>query len=419
MDLESACIIPVPHEMVKNIFGKTIKLIPNNSKIEYEKIRPGDLCTIQNDIVLGEFSFAKNRPALILNIDLDSKKALICFLTTSDSDLSKDKNSLIQFNKNSFYPEFLKDSGNKDSYIKCATFSEISIDRIIDKVGEVESKIEFSEYLNKIYKYVGTKLKEGIKNFEEIQNATTTDDTKIKGTTTELANTEDESKSTEILNTSTSTTTNNTQTTFFKPLTDKEIEKTFKTYFLNCYGNTQLDFSKFPLSVFIDEVESEILQKLNSMTDKERGYKISNTTNSISLEEVIDNRGNAKTNCYTLKINQGIKNQKLFPYKEYEINAFNVKRKSAYTTHDKLLTQVLNSVCQGNDPSYYMHYAGFIVVMAKKSHISEEQLKLNLEHSGIIYKGQLEDIFKLDLNFFKNLCCDSQYYNYQNSDNEK
>ena len=196
MDLESACIIPVPHEMVKNIFGKTIKLIPNNSKIEYEKIKSGDLCTIQNDIVLGEFSFAKNRPALILNIDLDSKKALICFLTTSDSDLSKDKNSLIQFNKNSFYLEFLKDSGNKDSYIKCATFSEISIDRIIDKVGEVEAKIEFSEYLNKIYKYVGTKLKEGIKNFEEIQNATTTDDTKIKGTTTELANTEDESKST-------------------------------------------------------------------------------------------------------------------------------------------------------------------------------------------------------------------------------
>lgn len=414
IDSENACIVPVAHEMLKNLFGKTIKIIPKNKLIDYTSIKPGDLCTIQNDVVLGEFSFAKNRPALILNVDLDNKKVLICFLTTSESDSVKDKSSLIALNKENFYPEFAKKT-EKDSYIKCSTYSEISIDRIIDKVGEVKSKEEFSDYALKIYKYVSAKLKEGIKNFvEETQSIVKSEKDKIVQKQTEISNYDSKSQSLKI--TPKTSIENKNQLQFFKPLSDQEIEKIFRTYFLDSYGEIKLDFSKFDLSKCIDEVKYKILQYL---TNSQKLFKIANSKDSVSLNEVIDAKGQAKQNCYVLKINENVKDQKNFPYKEYVINAFNVKRKAINLTHDKILTSILNSVCQAIDSSYFMHYAGFIVIMAKKGHLSEEQLKENLQSAGIIYKGRIEDIFKLDLEFFKNIYCDSEYYNYQSTNDEK
>ena len=362
-------------------------VLKTGNQVDIKNVNRGDIFTVENTIVVGQNSFAKNRPYLIFGKDEKAGMVYGTFLSTSSNDTKYHKKEL---NIKSFDKEYLNETGATNTYLIFDLYQPLSSDRLIKKVGQLD-QVETLTCLKEILEFhknqsLDTTFTEIIKQDNETQSKSE-----------ELIN----DKNSEILDEKREELNYSEEPTY--EIDDnhdwarEHINNTHKYYTSN--GSFNCEFKEVALD---KDLEEELKQIVIDYCKKEK-IKIANNANGIVFQESCDFYGQVEG--YKIYVNKNSKNVKSFPSKTFTLDSFAVKigEYKKFTNYE--LTKKLRQLQQKKNPYYYIYLTNYLFYVADKNaryetndFLAKNGIKYNNVFSGI-KNLSVEDIY-FDRNYF-------------------
>lgn len=388
----------IPGEMLRKLCGfqlsqgisqnKGIYIAPSYSRDE-KQVQVGDICMIENDIVVSKYDCAKIRPHLVLNITPDQKRALVVPLTTKLTDKSLyGEDSLCELGKSYYF-----NPDKKSSYLKFGKAKFVGYDQIGELVGKVTDEKDMKKYIRAMIKYWNWKdlgesqlpnsNTETTLQQNDEQNEATTDANQVEEKIAETIPNIEEDEST------------------FVPLTEAEISAfydgaDYKT------GYAKVDFKDIPLTTTLPVIEAAIREKLTRgiRKDKKDFFKIANSSQNRKVTFTAE----SNSERFAATFNEDQRDAQNFPKMEISIDSFRVRIKvnNGYFKVNQELTKELQKIMQQEWKYYYIYLAYNIIMRAKnaKDPVDKNTLEEYFREAGLKYNGDLAEV-KYHLSSFR------------------
>ena len=363
-------------------------ILKTNNQVDLKTVNRGDIYTVENTIVVGANTFAKNRPFLVFAKDENAGLVYGTYLSTSSNDKKYSKKPI---NINCFSKEYLKETGATESYLILNLFQPISSDRLISKVGQMDTFITI-DILNEVIKF----QKEISKNTTFVQNIKEPkQEEKV-----EIIKEVPEKYCLHKKGIDTASEINKDDELEGSYDWDK-IEIKDKQFFQNSYGYFACDYN----DVMVDISYADKIKEIFRDYCKEKRIRIANNENGLVFSETYDTKG--KVIGAKININKYSRNRD-YPSMCFTINAFTVKPDEGRSTNDEL-TKRLRQIQQNKNPYYYIYLTNFLFCISEKLKYinTEKDMSEFLENNGIKYNNSfvetkylsIDDIY-LDRNYF-------------------